>query len=137
MAEDLVQTTFVAAMDRAGSYDPSFPVVPWLIGILQNRARRLHRAEGRRPDPERLRFAPAGPDPQAAVVADELRGELRHALRRLPDKYRTVLRLHLECGMTPLDIAATLRRSRSTVRTQIMRGLEKLRRLMGTGTVEG
>ena len=42
-AEDLVQQTFVAALEEHGTWDATRPVVPWLAGILANRARRVCR----------------------------------------------------------------------------------------------
>ena len=35
-AEDLVQTTFLIALERAETFDASRPLVPWLLGILVN-----------------------------------------------------------------------------------------------------
>src|SRR6187399_2406055 len=40
-AEDLVQETFLAAIERAPSYDPARPLRPWLFGILGHAARKL------------------------------------------------------------------------------------------------
>ena len=37
-AEDLLQATFVVAMESAGAFDPERPLVPWLLGILTNQA---------------------------------------------------------------------------------------------------
>jgi len=42
-AEDLVQATFVTAIERRDDYDTSRPVRPWLVGILVNHARNSNR----------------------------------------------------------------------------------------------
>jgi DNA-directed RNA polymerase specialized sigma24 family protein len=34
--EDLVQSTFLAAIERADTFDVERPLVPWLMGILIN-----------------------------------------------------------------------------------------------------
>ena len=61
-AEDLVQATFLVAMKDAGSYDPTQPVLRWLLGILSNRVRRHQRAATKRPDLDRLPTRePVGP----------------------------------------------------------------------------
>ena len=38
-AEDLVQTTFLVAIERSVTYDATRPLVPWLMGILINQSR--------------------------------------------------------------------------------------------------
>src|SRR5262245_12266443 len=42
-AEDLVQGTFLAAIESAGRWDESQPLLPWLVGILANLARMRRR----------------------------------------------------------------------------------------------
>src|SRR5262245_40460092 len=37
-AEDLLQATFLTAIERADAYDATRPLVPWLVGILRNHA---------------------------------------------------------------------------------------------------
>ena len=39
-AEDVVQATFVAAIERAHSFDPKRRLLPWLIGILGREAKK-------------------------------------------------------------------------------------------------
>ena len=53
-AEDLVQSTFLAAIESASRYNPRQPVMPWLVGILTNQARQHRQAVSRRPDPARV-----------------------------------------------------------------------------------
>ena len=48
-AEDLVQETFVVAIEKRAAFAPDRGVEPWLLGILHNRApRRCGGARGRR-----------------------------------------------------------------------------------------
>lgn len=51
---------------------------------------------------------------------------IREAIQELPDGYRTVLSLHLFEGYDQEEIAATLGVAHSTVRSQYMRGKQKL-----------
>src|SRR5262245_55687261 len=53
-AEDLVQATFLAAIEHAERFDASRALVPWLTGILTNKAQLARSLAGRSPDPERL-----------------------------------------------------------------------------------
>lgn len=135
-AEDLLQATFVAAIERAGSYDPQRPLLGWLVGILHNQARWLLRREGREPDP--LRLPPARVrDPIEQVEAAEFTAQIDDAIARLPAAYQPVLRLHLRLQLSAVDIAHALDRPAGTVRSQIVRGLELLRQRLGSHSGSG
>ena len=62
-AEDLVQATFLAAMDGANRFDPERELGPWLVGILMRLASQERRANGRRLVPEGKSLT--GPEEQA------------------------------------------------------------------------
>jgi DNA-directed RNA polymerase specialized sigma24 family protein len=42
-AEDLVQTTFLEVLRQPHRFTPGAPLVPWLVGILANHARKHRR----------------------------------------------------------------------------------------------
>ena len=46
-AEDVLQETFLTALEKADGYDETRALIPWLVGILNNHARRLHRRRER------------------------------------------------------------------------------------------
>lgn len=131
-AEDLVQATFLTVIESAPSHEAGQPVLPWLCGILANHARSERRQGRRAPDPSRLR-----PDNVQDVHAEaserELREEVRETIAQLPEVYRPVLRLWLEHGLEAHEIAATLERPTGTVRAQVTRGIEQLRRALPAG----
>ncbi len=131
-AEDLVQGTFLAAIERAAEFDASRELLPWLLGILANKARLARRDAGRHLDPERL-LGRAEATPLEEAEGAELSGALAKALDRLEEPYRQVLVLRLRHGMRAADIAHVLDRSPGAVRIQIHRGLQKLRGLLPTG----
>lgn len=135
-AEDLVQGTFLVALERARAWDGERRLVPWLVGILARRAGRARREASRRPDPERSRPSEA-PRPDEAAAASELSGELARALAELSQADRQVLAPHLLEGKRPVEIAAELGRPPGTVRMQLMRGLERLRRALPPGFAAG
>jgi len=131
-AEDLVQATFLAAIQNAGSYDPQRPLLAWLVGILHNQAKWLQRREGRAVDPTRLADR-AEHDPLAAAQIAEFSAQCDEAIESLPDVYRPVLRLHLKHQLTAAEIAHVLGRPPGTVRSQVVRGLELLRAALPAG----
>jgi RNA polymerase sigma factor (sigma-70 family) len=59
-----------------------------------------------------------------------LREDIERALSRLPARYREPIRLHLLEGLPQEDVGQLLGRPRSTIATQIERGLARLRRLL-------
>ncbi|HEX6882379.1 MAG TPA: sigma-70 family RNA polymerase sigma factor [Planctomycetota bacterium] len=135
-AEDLVQETFLALIERPAAHDGERAALPWLCGVLANRARAARRRARRELDPERLAREPAA-EPAAAAEAAELRAELARGIEALAEPYRPVLRLYLAHGLEPGEIAAALERPPGTVRAQLARGLEALRRALPAGLVAG
>ena len=49
VAEDLVQATFLTAIQHRRDYQPGTRVIPWLMAILTNMARRHHRLQKQLP----------------------------------------------------------------------------------------
>src|SRR5690606_9446446 len=102
-AEDMVQATFVAAMQNAQRFDQEKPLTPWLIGILVNQVRRERKRMQRSP--------PAGsgnsdaPDPLNVAQLQEVAEQVGEALRNLPLPYRQTLTLRLLHGLQPKQIA--------------------------------
>ncbi|MBI4881201.1 MAG: sigma-70 family RNA polymerase sigma factor [Planctomycetes bacterium] len=134
-AEDILQATFLAAIEGAARFDDEQNVLPWLVGILSNQVKAARRRASRCPDPARLRQE-APPDPAELAEERELRQELDGALSRMPAHYRDVL-VPLFDGRRGTEIATELDRSVDTVRTQIDRGLRLLRRSLPPGFLAG
>jgi RNA polymerase sigma factor (sigma-70 family) len=135
-AEDLVQATFLAAMERADSFDDGEPLSPWLFGILFREACKTRRRNARVLEQDRL-VTRTPEDPLQQAAAREVPLILDKALRRCPGRYREVLEPMLRDGRRPDEIAQELGRSPGTVRMQIHRGLEHLRRLLPAGLGAG
>jgi len=128
-AEDILQATCLAAIEGAARWDPARPLKPWLLGILANQSRLFRSRNERRPDPERLTEREPT-DPSVDAEHDELLLELERALLRIPVANRSVLVLRLKHGLTIGEIAESLARPPGTVRSQLARGLEILRRTL-------
>jgi RNA polymerase sigma-70 factor (ECF subfamily) len=135
-AEDLVQATFLAAIEGARGYDSKRPLMPWLLGILVRQASKARRAAGRSIDPERMPERDV-PDPLRESEASEISEVIAGAVRALPQRYREVLEAHLIEGKRAVAIAHDLERAPGTVRMQILRGLELLRQSLPPGLATG
>lgn len=135
-AEDLVQETFLGLIEHRGEHDGEREVLPWLCGMLVNHARAARRRARRTLDRERLASGPVL-DPALEAESAELRGELVRGIESLSEPYRPVLRLTLLHGLEPQEIAQALERPPGTVRAQLARGLEALRRALPAGVTAG
>ena len=131
-AEDVVQETFLRVMGRADRYDSEQPLFPWLVGILQNEARRSRRAGQRTSDPEHL-SVPGYGDPFDQASEADLHDHLSRCVSALPKTYRDVLDLRLSRDLPAAAIADALGRPKATVYTQLRRGLELLRQALPAG----
>lgn len=146
-AEDLVQEVFLAAIERRNRYEAGRPLLPWLIGLLSIEARRTRsRVADRqgRIERERDRQGARGPEsvssdptPDASASQGELADWLHDAVDRVAEPYRSVLARHLFDLEGAREIARDLGRSPGTVRVQLHRGLEILRRRLPPGFAVG
>src|SRR5688572_11736576 len=135
-AEDLVQETFVTAIERAASWEPERPLLPWLAGILAHKAAALRRRKERELSPSDVRIE-ARESPHEALVARELAHELTRALASLEPAERALLVPYLRGERAPRELASELGIAPGTVRMRIHRGLERLRRLLPAGVGAG
>src|SRR5262245_37120880 len=133
-AEDLLQATFLVAIEKARAFDPTRSLTAWLVGILQKQGKSLRRRLRRE-----LPAADVAPAVDAAerVDAGEVREAVTRALQRLDEPYRQPLHLRLLDGLSTVEIAQHLGRTPGAVRVQLHRGLARIRRLLPTGLAFG
>lgn len=128
--EDLVQATFVIAIEKRRHFDESRPLEPWLAGILAHlalAAKRRARRATRRP----LDDAPGTED--SAVEARELWRAVERATADLPPAYRDLVAARVFAAERPREAAARARRPAGVIRMQLHRGLTLLRRALPKG----
>lgn len=131
-AEDLVQDCFLAAIRKARRWNPKRPVLPWLAGMLIREAQSQRRRMARGLDGDRLAL-PQAPSGEREAMGAELRQSVELALAELPPRYREVVAASLMDGEDSAAIAARLARAPGTVRVQLHRGLDLLRRALPPG----
>ncbi|HUR27748.1 MAG TPA: RNA polymerase sigma factor, partial [Planctomycetota bacterium] len=128
-ADDLIQATFLTAIERAESYESDRPVLPWLLGILALHARKLRQRQGRALDLERV-HQPAESQPEAIAAAAEVREAVNIACRALPETYAKIVERHLVDGLEPIELASQFGLSNGAARVRLHRGLKLLRRAL-------
>ncbi len=128
--EDLVQATFMTAMEKSATWDRSRPIWPWLATILQNKARMDWRRTQRRREIDinaTTALSADGPDPATLAASDDAFNAIVRSIDDLPVEYRQILRLRLVHGLAHGEIAHTLELPVGTVRARTHRGLARLR----------
>lgn len=122
-AEDAVQETFVRLLRSNPEFESEEHEKAWLIRTAQNVCKNdLARA--------RRRDVPLENAADAAHSAPEI-DETLAALRTLPEQYRVALYLHYYEGYSAVELAGLLRRPASSIRSDLRRGRERLRALLG------
>ena len=105
---------------------------PWLLRIVVNESRNLHRGRSRRSDRE-LRVVRAearlvtGSDPAEVTVSEERRHALLGAIRTLPEELREVVTCRYLLELSEAETAETLDIPNGTVKSRLRRGLARLR----------
>jgi RNA polymerase sigma-70 factor (ECF subfamily) len=135
-AEDLVQETFLRAyahFDQRRTQNTR----AWLAAICLNAARSGARRRSSRPD-EVLRWdvpetCSGSEDVAEQAIASLDRGEIRRALRTLPEQQRLCVVLMDVAGYTASETAQILHCPRGTVLARVHRGRRRLAGLL-TGT---
>lgn len=124
VAEDLVQDTWAAALTHRPKADR--PLRPWLGTVLRNFARRrgLKRVEQ---EVEESTAKAERADPADVCEGIETARFLTEEVARLDEPYRSVLFLRYYRDLAPVEIARHLELPPATVRSQLKRGIERLR----------
>lgn len=131
-AEDLVQESWLRAVDRAEQFIVTESVARWLAGFVINCWREHHRTL--------LREAIRAPADIECLALDRspLWSEspvLSRAVDAMPAGYRAVLVLHDIEGYTHAEIASQLGIQEGTSKSQLARARRQLRELLGAEAI--
>ena len=142
-AEDVVQEAFVKAYAALDRFRPGAPFRPWLLRIVANETRNLHRTSGRRAARERRTWEQSEPlllatplDPADALLSAERQSALVQGLSRLSPMHRQVVTCRYLLDLDEVETAAVLGWPRGTVKSRLHRGLTKLRDVLDTESRE-
>jgi len=133
-AEDATQEIFLEIWKSAARYDPAMGSdAVFITTIARRRLIDRLRSASRRPETEEFNeeigYGPVGDAPNAGMLAAEVEVAKR-ALAQLDPAQREILLMGIVDGMTHSEIAARTGKPLGTVKTQIRRGLLKVRDLI-------
>jgi RNA polymerase sigma-70 factor (ECF subfamily) len=141
-ADDVVQEAFVKAYHTITGLRGDASFRSWLLAIVANETRNLHRSRKRR-DGLAVRAAAregtgVGPDtPTESALADERRAALVRALRGLDERLREVMVFRFLLDLSEAETAQVLGCPTGTVKSRTSRGLAKLRATLGPAAPTG
>ena len=127
LADDLAQETFVKAWRKLHTYRGGARFSTWLFGIAVNEFRNMARQRKELALDELDDIALEGNQP-AADSRSQLHLDLTEALQRLYSGERAVIVLCCQNGLTHEEAAQVLDCPLVTVKTDLARGKDKLRR---------
>jgi RNA polymerase sigma factor (sigma-70 family) len=131
-ADDVVQEAFVKAYRSLSSFRDGADFRPWLLRIVINESRNLHRGTSRRSDRE-LRVVRGearlvtSSDPAEVAVGEERREALLGAIRTLPVDLREVVTCRYLLELSEAETAESLGIPHGTVKSRLRRALARLR----------
>jgi RNA polymerase sigma-70 factor (ECF subfamily) len=138
-AEDTTVETFAELWRTAKRFRGESRPSTWIYGIAHFKALAARRAAARNKrskvisvDFETLSRAPAEDDLQKQLEAREEVKRVRQAIQSLPQRYRQVIELAFFENLPYGDIARRLGMAEGTVKTQVSRARERLRRQLAT-----
>lgn len=117
--EDAVQECLRRAWEKRQLLRDERYVQTWVIRILLNECHRIQRRMGR-----------AVPAENIPAVQHREGSELKEALLRLDEKYRTPILLHYIEGYSVAETAEILRMPQGTVKTRLSRGRTALKAIL-------
>jgi RNA polymerase sigma-70 factor (ECF subfamily) len=128
--DDIVQEALVRAWQRRHTYDPSRgEVLPWLLAIVADRARRIR--VRRLPDDVHDLGAAANSVGARSPAQPDRDLDLERALHALPKRERLAVALYYFIGLDITETAAAMGVSAGTVKATLHHARSRLRNHLG------
>lgn len=132
-AEDIAQQTFLKAFASLRQFRPAQPIGPWILRIAHNLF--ISQLRSRRPqtdldDPEVEPLPSSDPTPEAVVLSEETREEVRRALRSLAPPAQAILVLRYQQQLSYEEIAAVIDTPVTTVTNRLFEARRQLGRAL-------
>ncbi len=132
-AEDVVQESFIAALEALDRFDAQRPFGPWLCRIVVNRALNARKSRSRRSMEQVPEDAPAATlSPERSAERAETSRRVRTAMTGLPERQRLVMAMIELEGFSGPEVAEILGMPEGTVRWLLHSARKALRAALGS-----
>lgn len=121
-AEDVLRETLLRSLQAAPKFENAAHEKAWLLRVSANLSKNKIKYN-------RIRETDELQEELAAEKREDL-AFVWEAVRELPDHYREVIHLYYQEGYSAAAIAAVLGKKESTVRSDLRRGRERLKRIL-------
>lgn len=128
-ADDLAQEAFLKVWKKIGSFRGEGKFSTWLFGIAHNEWRMSVRGQ-KEISLEELADPPPEAEQIESATASRLRLDLAEAMKTLTAAERAVIVLCCQNGLSHEEASQALECPLGTVKTNVLRGKEKLRRCL-------
>jgi RNA polymerase sigma-70 factor (ECF subfamily) len=130
-AQDVVQESFLAVLERIETFEPGREFGPWFYRIVVNRGLNARKSLARRATMDVPLDVPiAGPSPLRLTEQAELATLVHEAMTELPERQRDIVRLFELEGFPSGEIAEMLGIADGTVRWHLHEARQRLRRAL-------
>jgi RNA polymerase sigma-70 factor (ECF subfamily) len=128
LAEDVVQATFAKLHRARSSYLPGAKVMPWALVIARRTL--LDERRGLAAQLELLDEDGVVPERRSEAPSPDSVADIRRALARLPDNYRSAIQLTKLVGFSGEEAARLLSTTQSAIKLRVHRGYAMLRNML-------
>jgi RNA polymerase sigma factor (sigma-70 family) len=125
LADDLAQETFIKSYQALKTFRGGAKFSTWLHRITYNAF--ISHVRGRKTEVEYDDYAATEPGHREETQNINLAHDLRQAMRELNESERSAIQLCCQCGFSHEETAQILRQPLGTIKTNVLRGKEKLR----------
>jgi len=139
-AGDIAQQVFLEFIEKRDKWDLAGDLKPLLATMTRNVAQRYWRERCKAMAPEMIALVEEiknlNEREEVAWYSDEEKKALRRCLDKLPEKSKSILKMHYDLGVTSVDMAAQMQVRADAVRRALFRLRYQLRKCV-EGSLSG
>ena len=126
LADEVLNDVMLVIWQRASRFDVTAELMPWLLGIARQKARKALARNSSPVMPSAQPDANTTDTPEETMLRQEYNERLDHALRTLSPSHRTVLELLVRQGCSYQEIAKRTNTPVNTIKSQVFRARRSL-----------
>ena len=129
-AEDVMQEAFIKAFTKLDQFRGEVTFGAWLKRIVVNKCLDFLKSKKERYTEIKENMVPVEEDDDWEIDSGISMDQIKNAMSRLPDKYRSVVMLYLVEGYDHAEISEILNLTNTTCRSRLLRGKGYLKKIL-------